>query len=130
MDNLPEAPLSVTFKLAYKGIEVLATKRKEDAKLQPYLESAKLAIDWALSNGFEVPVRAKFSKPVEYVEGRLCPTCQNKLVYATKKDGVKFIKCSTNKWINGQSTGCPFVEWPNTANVEGQSSAEIGRQLQ
>lgn len=116
MENskLPEAPVSLTFKVAYKGIEVLATKRDEDIQIKPFLESAKVAIDWALANGFEVPQKwgkNATTKPVETVPDRKCPTCTSPLIYAYKKDGTKFIKCSTNKYVNGQATGCSYVSW-------------------
>jgi hypothetical protein len=136
MSDLPEAPVSLTFKIAYKGIEILATKRELKAEIKPYLENAKVAIDWALTNGFEVPVKgfAKGGFPpkqVDYVEGRVCPKCENKLVYSTTKAGKKFIKCSTNKWdfATKQSTGCSYVDWmetaiPNIPNNSGPSMPE------
>lgn len=65
-------------------------------------------------------------KPVEYVENRVCPNDGAKLVYATKKDGTRYIKCENNKWINGQATGCQFVEWNNKPGI---SSEEISKRL-
>lgn len=52
--------------------------------------------------------RAK--KPVETVPGRQCPQCNNPLIYFEAK-GRKHIKCSTQKYYNGQVQGCSFVEW-------------------
>ncbi len=67
----------------------------------------------------------KEAKPIEYVPDRKCPTCGAQLIYATKKDGSKFIKCSTNKYMNGQSTGCPFVDWMNDPR-QAHNGADIG----
>lgn len=54
-------------------------------------------------------------KQVDYVQGRTCPNDGAKLIYATKKDGTKYIKCENNKWdkANNRPTGCQFVEWPD-----------------
>lgn len=76
-----------------------------------------LAITYILENGGKPLVKPQgygkngSTKPVETVSGRVCPTCSSPLIYAIKRDGTKFIKCSTNKYINGQSTGCPYVSW-------------------
>lgn len=126
--KLPEAPASQTIKIAYKGAEILLTQRDLEVKMLPFLEQAKKVIDWAMENGFEAPKKfgGGFKKEPEYVPDRKCPTCGNQLVFATKKDGTKFIKCSTNKWnsFTKQAEGCSFVEWPEKKIPERQVSEE------
>lgn len=111
--TLPEAP--VTMFTNYKrtdGFEVSVTLRGEQlAEVATLLDSAIAGI---IKNG-GTPVSRQFGKappkPVEYVEGRVCSQDGGKLIYATKKDGGKYIKCENNKWVNGQQTGCKYVEW-------------------
>lgn len=111
-----EAPASVNFRIMYKGVEVQVTRRDINIEIKPFLEKTKSGIDWALTNEFTAPPPRFSPKPqreVEYVPDKLCPLCGEKLVYATKKDGTKYIKCSTNKW-NPQTkmaTGCQYVSW-------------------
>lgn len=117
-NNSTEAPASATVTCKTPGgFEVLLTSRDFDNKELTRKQLAHLLnLDKALiASGFSPVVRGfgKQQKPIEYVPDRLCPTCQNKLVYGTKKDGEKFIKCSMNKW-NFQlqkAEGCPFVEF-------------------
>lgn len=128
---MTEAPISLTFKLAYKGIEVLATKREEHAVLKPYLEGAKIAIDWALENGFEVPAPRfpkKEIKPIEYVEGRKCPLCGGRLI--TPPPGTnKPIKCEFSKYNfqTRQTEGCTHVEWPNQTRIPSFPERDINQ---
>jgi len=122
MDNkLPEAPKSATVKvISPNGFHWLCTVRGDDktsllADMEKFEESV-LAKNWKPELP---PVRGGgfAPKPVEYVEGRVCPTDGAKLIHATKRDGTKFIKCENNKWVNNQQTGCKFVEW-SQANYE------------
>ena len=127
-----ESPISVNFKLAYRGVDVHATKRDLDAKLKPYLENAKEAIDWALANGYEVPVKKSgFPQKVkEYIEGRTCPNDGGRLIKpgaGTKKP----IKCENSKWnpTTKQAYGCTYIEWtnprPDTITIGGATSREM-----
>jgi len=43
-----------------------------------------------------------------------CPKCGNPLVEGKTKTGKTFHKCSTNKYENGQSFGCSYVNWDPT----------------
>ena len=114
--TLPEAhAVAFTNFKRTDGFEVSITLRGDTGT--EVLERLGKAIDKIKEDG-GTPVSRSYGvkqgyvkKELEYVEGRLCPTCQEKLIYALKKDGTRFIKCSTNKYINGQATGCPFVEW-------------------
>ncbi len=117
MENkLPEAP--VIMFTNYKrtdGFEVSLTLRGTDLKdVATMLDSAITAI--AAKGGTPVS-RQKAGgfppKPVDYVEGRSCPKCQQRLVHSVTKTGKKLIKCSTNKWVNGAAQGCDFIEWVN-----------------
>lgn len=42
-----------------------------------------------------------------------CPTCGEKLVMQTTKNGKRMKKCSTNKWDpqTRMATGCDYIEW-------------------
>ena len=65
-------------------------------------------------------------KVIEYVENRVCPVDSAKLIYATKKDGSRYIKCENNKWDKtlNQATGCVYVEWNDLKNKVEQSFAK------
>jgi len=113
-DKLPEAIASITFTVKVDGFPALYTVRDSESgaklieKLPKILEAMK-GVNMVPDERFK-----KFDKKEpEYVEGRVCPTCKEKLVYAMKKDGTKYIKCSTNKWdrVTKTATGCPFVDW-------------------
>lgn len=59
-------------------------------------------------------------KNPEYVPDRACKKCGAKLLYATKRDGVKFIKCEMNKWdaVNKRADGCNYIEWPKDTSQD------------
>src|SRR5258708_37780753 len=112
-----DAPASATVKIKSKnGFEYLFTMRDEKASNLMFkidaMEKKWLALEWTpLSQN----TRGGFApKPVDYVPNRTCPQDAARLVYATKKDGSKFIKCENNKWDKMQNRviGCPFIEWP------------------
>lgn len=116
-DQLPEAPASVTIKYKSKnGFEHLFTLRATTGK--ELIKKMAIAEQELIDNGATpVVMGIKYTqKLIEYVDSRFCPKCKGKLVYSTKKDGSKFIKCENNKWdrINNKPTGCSFIEWPNT----------------
>lgn len=100
------------------GFEISLTLRGDTGT--QVLERLSLAIEQLKQDGCEpLPFHKGFApkpaqKPIEYVPDRLCPTCGSRLIYGTKKDGSRFIKCETNKYVNGQATGCPYVDWGNT----------------
>jgi len=113
MNNLPEAPVVMftNYKRA-DGFEVSLTLRGED--LRTVATNLDTAIK-AISEKGGTPVSRQRQgyppKVVEYVENRVCPKDGAKLIYATKKDGSKFIKCENNKWINGKAVGCEYIDW-------------------
>lgn len=120
-----EAPVSITFKLVYKGAEILATKRDLDAKIKPFLEDVKNAIDWAVSEDgkFTVaPLRTSGGFPkkeVQYVDGRLCPNCNGRLIKKVSQKGQNYIQCENGKYNfqTKQTDGCQFVEFQKPATV-------------
>ena len=64
--NITEAPVSMNFRLTYKGIDVQFTNREVDVELKPYMDKAKIAIDWALDKGgFVVPEKRTFGAKKE-----------------------------------------------------------------
>ncbi len=87
-NNLNEASASATVKIKSKnGFEYLFTLRDEKASVLMFklaaMEKKWIDLGWTplAQNAFKGP-----QKPIEYVPDRVCPKCQNKLVYATKKD--------------------------------------------
>lgn len=70
----------------------------------------------------------KQAKPIDYVEGRMCPQCGSRLVHAETKEGKKFIKCSTNKWdfAAKQSTGCKYVDWGDMSKPQQAYQQQVG----
>lgn len=115
MTDFPESPVVMfTNYKRHDGFEVSLTLRGDSLKtVATDLDTAITAI---IAKGGTPVTRQKTGfapKQVEYVENRACPTCGEKLVHAQKKDGTKFIKCSTNKWVGGQSVGCSYVDWMN-----------------
>ena len=118
-NDLPEAhAVAFTNFKRTDGFEVSITLRGNNGT--EVLERLGKAIDQIkLDGGIPISRSAQkgFSKPLEYVEGKLCPICGEKLIYANKKDGTKFIKCSTNKYMNGQATGCTYVDWGNKPTI-------------
>ncbi len=116
-NSFDEAPASVTVKIkSPTGFEYMFTMRNDKASTLMFRMKAMEKI-WT-DTGFTPLAQNAFSKgqqkPVEYVADRVCPTDSGKLIKAKKKDGTPFIKCENNKYINGQQTGCKFVEWSQT----------------
>ncbi len=111
-----DAPASATVKIKSKnGFEYLFTLRDEKASKLMFkidaMEAKWISLGWT---PLAQQARGGFPpKQVDYVPNRTCPTDGARLVSATKRDGTKFIKCENNKFINGQQSGCKFVEWPN-----------------
>lgn len=121
--QLPEAPTSATVKIkSAAGFEWLFTIRDESAKTLMFKMKA-METNW-LDNGFTPLVQQTKGgfppKQIDYVPNRTCPTDGARLVFATKKDGSKYVKCENNKWdkINNRATGCQFVEWPKSVAEE------------
>lgn len=117
--SFDEAPASVTVKIkSPAGFEYMFTMRDAKASVLMFKMKAMEA-NWTKSGFTPIAQNAfgkKETKPVEYVPNRMCPKCENQLIYGTTKTGKKLIKCSTNKWINGAAVGCPFIEWLDDAN--------------
>lgn len=127
-DKLPEAIASITFTVKVGGFPALYTVRDSEsgAKL---LEKLPKVLDAMKEIGMSPDERFKgyVKKEPEYVEGRVCPICGQKLVYALKKDGKKYIKCSTNKWnkMTQTATGCSFVEWDIQKNPQAVTHSQV-----
>ena len=73
--------------------------------------------------GIPIPLRGQarsFAKPREYVKDRACPNCGSPLVYATTKEGKRFIKCSTQKYDFQTRTvsGCNYTDWMENKQTE------------
>lgn len=117
-EAMPEAVSSVTYTLESKnGFPLLFTVRGASGGelLQAMTDSIEPML---LEKGYQPQMKqygpGRPKKEIEYVPNRKCPTCGSPLVYATLKDGRKFIKCSTQTYDFATKTkgGCPFVEWP------------------
>ena len=62
------------------------------------------------------PVGGFAKKPVEYIEGRVCPVCQGKLVKGPPGGRIQE-KCEANKWdpVQKKNIGCSYIVWnPST----------------
>lgn len=118
MADFTEAPASNTFKVkSPAGFEHMFTMRDESVKeLLIKIDTVEKAL---AEKGWTPLAQNQFGKKerqVDYVEGRQCPKCGNKLVHTVTKAGKKFIKCETNKWdfANKVATGCDWTEWPQS----------------
>lgn len=112
-----EAPASANVRVqtqnGYQWQITMRTETVKDLVSQIKVMEALFANEsWSVPEWQKDEDKPKKYEP-EYVEGRVCPTCGEKLVYAKKQDGTKFIKCSTNKWnkFKKKAEGCPYVEW-------------------
>lgn len=127
--NNSDFPVSVTFTIqSPSGFDILFNIKGEDNST--WYEKM-LAIDKDLiAKGFKPKPKNSFGqkilKATEFVEGRVCPKCKNKLIYFESK-GKKHIKCSTSKydWKTRQSTGCSFIEWSDSPKEEAGSIANF-----
>jgi hypothetical protein len=110
-----EAPASMNFRLAYRGVDVQFTNRVIDIEMKPYMEKAKTAIDWALDKGgYSVPVQKSFGKKeIVYVEGKKCPECGGRLIKKVSKEGKEYHACENGKYdfLTKTTSGCKFVDW-------------------
>jgi hypothetical protein len=111
-----ESPSSVTYSLVRNGFNLLYTVRGDSGVT--LLEAMEAIEKKLMEKGYKPQEKRSFgggAKPIEYVPDRVCPLCQNKLIYQTLKDGRKMIKCSTSKYdfATKTSSGCKFVEWPD-----------------
>lgn len=64
------------------------------------------------------PYKKFESKPVEYVEGKICPNCGKKVVRSVTKDGKKTLKCEENKYDFKTKTqsGCRFFQFEENSD--------------
>lgn len=119
MKEFTEAPNSINIQcVTPAGLPGQITFRGADwnGLLENYLKVEKTLFE----KGFKIPPQRTFGqkpqKETEYVEGKLCPKCNNKLIYFEAKGG-KHIKCSTSKydWKTKTSSGCDYVEWADSS---------------
>lgn len=117
MSEFPEAGavVNVDYKRTDGFVVKLTLRDETGSKVLERLEIALAKIRAEGGTPYERSSFAKAAKPVEYVEGKMCPTCSSRLIHTSTKDGRKFIKCEKNKWdfTLKKSTGCPYAEWPN-----------------
>jgi len=115
--DYPEAPASVSYTIKTKnGFSAIFTMRDTEAK--ELVNKMSTIEEYWLKTGVTPDIKTYGkppSNPVEYVEGRNCPNCGNKLVYfeIKTKPGIKHIRCSTQKYdfTTKQTVGCQFTEW-------------------
>ena len=52
-------------------------------------------------------------KPIEYVEGVVCPECKSRVIKKTSKAGKEFHECEKRVYDfkTKQTTGCTYVNW-------------------
>mgnify|MGYP001563260676 CR=1 FL=1 len=123
-----EAKNSISFSITdSNGLDLIFTHREEDD--DKAITAVKKISDQLIALGCK-PQAPKFGrrggfpekKPIEYIQGRVCPVCRAPLIYFEAK-GKKHIKCSTAKWNSQTRTnmGCTFIEWtqdPQPTSIE------------
>lgn len=111
MNQSTEAPASVTYSLVTpSGFPILYTVRGESGT---DLLTKMKGIDAKLTTeGYTAQVKGfqKREIPKEYADYP-CPNCGAKVVKVTTKSGKKLEKCETQKFVNGQTTGCSYTKW-------------------
>lgn len=118
-----EAPLSIHIDAYYKGFHSGITVRSMDNSVIPANKIVQV-INSLISSGFQPSWNVETSKAhlspemaVDHPQAQSepCPKCGSPLVEATKKDGSKYKKCSTNKWDKFKkiATGCDYIDWGN-----------------
>lgn len=122
MKNFTDAPVSLNIQvvtpsgfpgqLTFRGDDWTAIK---DAYL---LEEKELIKEGFKPQAVRTFGGVKSQREPEYVAGRICPKCKNKLIYFESK-GKKHIKCSTSKydWTTKKSTGCDFILWDDNKAI-------------
>lgn len=116
--NMPEAVASVTYSVTSKGgYNALFTIRgTSGAELLDTMSTIEGVLE---SKGYKPQVKQTFGGPrkeVEYVEGKVCPKCQGRLVLKKKSDGSPFHQCENKKWnsFTKKNEGiCDFTDWLN-----------------
>jgi len=116
--NIPEAPAVANVKVWIKGYGVLFTVRGE--KLNDMIMKTTRIIDYAESHGWKntwdtTSVNPASTATVATTQLGECPKCGASLVEGKTKDGLEYIKCSTNKWdkIHKKAIGCDYIDWKN-----------------
>ena len=112
MTNSTEAPASVTYSLmSPNGFPILYTVRGESGT---ELLTKMIAIEAKLkTDGYTPQIKTfggKPQAPKDYAD-HPCPSCGAKVVIATTRNGKKLEKCETQKFINGQTSGCSYTKW-------------------
>ena len=109
-----EAPTSVTYSITSKdGFNALFTIR--EVSVNDLLQKMGMVEAKLIALQYKPQVRGFGQKPVEYVEGKVCPKCGGRLVVKQKKDGSPFHKCERGKYnsFTKQNEGCDFIDWLN-----------------
>ena len=126
--SMPEAVASVNFKTTDpNGFDMQFTLRA--SKETALLDRLEDFIGGLMTTGYKPEVKKSFGGRTgaskEYVEGRTCPKCGEKLIYFEAK-GKKHIKCSTAKydWTTKTSSGCDFIEWAQDDGYSSGSSSD------
>lgn len=124
--ELNEAPTSITYSvITPKGFPALLTIR--DTELSELTLKMEFMEDMFEKNGYKPQVRGFAKKEVEYVEGRVCPKCNGRLVKKTKKNGGMFYQCENKKWdaIQNKNVGsCDFTDWLNPTATYGENNEQ------
>lgn len=100
--------------LTPNGFPVLFTMRAEkvgDLLTQMETINKKLA-----DTGYKPQVKGGNFPPkkeINYIEGRKCPSCGNRIVSKVSRNGKKFEECETRKYdfATKTTTGCAYMKW-------------------
>lgn len=130
-DKFPEAGAVAYF--GYKrtdGFEVSFTLRdKTGAELMKRVDGAIAKIKE--TGGTPLPLKGGFGnkekKPLDFIEGRVCPKDGGRLIKTITKTGKGLVKCENNKYdfATKQAIGCPFTEWEESKPMGNQASGDI-----
>jgi hypothetical protein len=127
-DKLPEAAASVTYTITSPaGFNALFTIREINGiALLDLMET----IEKTLKDKKYIPqiktFGGGFKKPVEYVEGKICPLCKGRIIKDITKAGKEYHKCENGKYNfqTKQTEGCKYVDWLNPAPTTTPMDAE------
>jgi len=109
-----EAPASITYSIQTgTGFNALFTVRDNNGT-DLLAKTPSIEAKFAELGIIPQPVKKFGGTPKVVVPGIKCPKCGSDVVEAKKRDGAIFHKCSTQKYFNGQTSGCDYVNWDPT----------------
>ena len=111
MNNSTESPASVTYSVQREGFNILFTVRSDSGiTLLDTMDTIEAKLK---SKGYAPQIKKTFGekKPVEYVQGEVCPKCGKPLIVVNNDKMIS--KCSDNKYnpVTKKGEPCDYVKW-------------------